>query len=318
MFVEVPEEAIAASRQLNDVVETALATMPSVHTVDVATTREQQRRGGGLFPAPVRLQSAQELSAEGPLGGVPLRVLRGETVDAVYLHFHGGGWTIGAADIQDERLQELADRARVAIVSVEYRLAPENPHPAAVDDAETAARWVIENGLAEFGTDRLVIGGESAGAHLAVLALLRLRDSGLDVGRFLGANLVFGCYDLGGTPSQRRWGERNLILSGPIIDWFLDGFTPGLDAEARRDPSISPLYADLSGLPPALFTVGTSDPLLDDSLFMAARWQAAGNPAELAVYPEAMHSFTSFPIELGGHAQRRQEEFVARCMGAHR
>ena len=99
--------------------------------------------------------------------------------------------------------------------------------------------------------------------------------------------LQYGCFDLSMTPSQRLWGERNLVLSGPIIAWFADQFLPGRDREQRRDPDISPLYADLAGMPPAIFTIGTEDPLLDDSLFMEARWRAAGHPTELRIWPEA-------------------------------
>ncbi len=91
------------------------------------------------------------------------------------------------------------------------------------------------------------------------------------------------------TPSQRLWGDRNLVLSGPIMIWFGDQFLAGRDREQRRDPDISPLFADLAGMPPAIFTVGTADPLLDDSLFMEARWRAAGHATELRVWPEARH-----------------------------
>ena len=108
---------------------------------------------------------------------------------------------------------------------------------------------------------------------------------------------------------MRRWGERNLVLSTPIIELFSDCFVP--PAEARATPDVSPLYADLRGLPPALFSVGTLDPLLDDSLFMAARWRAAGNAAELAVYPGGMHAFNAFPMRLAESANRRCQAFVA-------
>ena len=117
-------------------------------------------------------------------------------------------------------------------------------------------------------------------------------------------------------PSARLWGDRNLVLSGPIVRFFADNFLPGLDREARRAPTISPLYADLRGMPPALFTVGTLDPLLDDSLFMAARWSAAGARAELRVWPEAVHGFTAFPLALARAANATQEAFL-RAAVAH-
>jgi acetyl esterase/lipase len=125
---------------------------------------------------------------------------------------------------------------------------------------------------------------------------------------FRAANLVYGAYDLTFTPSVRRWGTRNHILSTPIIDRFTGWFVP--DPTKRSDPDVSPLHADLSGMPSALFTVGTLDPLLDDTLFMAARWSAAGNAAELAVYPGGVHAFNAFPQELASEANARMLEFL--------
>lgn len=322
--VAADEGELAEARQINDAVEQVLAGMPSVHTVDPVVTRRERAEGRGVFPAPERLDVARTVNVPGPAGDVPVRVLAPDRVDGVYLHLHGGGWTLGAADQQDPWLWQLATGANVAVASVEYRLAPEHPFPAGPDDCEAVARWLLAGGAAELGSERLVIGGESAGAHLSALTLLRLRDANGGAGGptgdgdaapgFLGANLVFGAYDLGGTPSQRRWGDRNLVLSGPIIDWFVDCFLPGRSPEERRDPAVSPLYADLAGLPPALFAVGDLDPLLDDSLFMAARWRAAGNDADLAVFPESIHGFTAFPGALAARAQAMQIAFVRRAV----
>src|SRR5690606_33192000 len=98
--------------------------------------------------------------------------------------------------------------------------------------------------------------------------------------------------------------------STPIMEWFCEQFTPGMTAEARRDPSVSPLYADLAGMPPALFTVGTLDPLIDDTLFMASRWAAAGCRAEVAVYPESPHGFHAFPTGIGRTSIAQQVDFL--------
>jgi acetyl esterase/lipase len=138
------------------------------------------------------------------------------------------------------------------------------------------------------------------------VTLLRLRDRHDAAGAFLAANLVFGVYDLSGTPSQIRLG-----MTG-----FRDLYLPGHDTAARKAPDISPLYADLAGLPPALFTVGTADYLYDDSLFMAARWRAAGNEAELAVYPEAVHGFTAFPTGMAKAANRRIHDWLGARLAA--
>jgi acetyl esterase/lipase len=127
---------------------------------------------------------------------------------------------------------------------------------------------------------------------------------------FRAANLGFGVYDLSLTPSSRSWGERSLILTTPAMHWFGRCFAGDRDLEELRAPDLSPLYADLSDLPAALFTVGDKDPLLDDSLFMAARWRAAGNEAELDIWPESAHGFTAFPLALARAANEAQYEFL--------
>ena len=197
--------------------------------------------------------------------------------------------------MMDQLHEMLVDRCNVTVVSVDYRLAPEHPYPAGPDDCEAAACWLLEHAADEFGSDRLLIAGESAGAHLAAVTLLRMRDKHDAAGRFLGANLVFGAYDLSRTPSQRGVG---IAPGADILDgsgFALDLFLPEMSEEQRRAPDVSPLYADLSGMPPALFCVGTNDHLLDDTLFMAARWEVAGNRSELLVYPDTPHGCIALP-----------------------
>ena len=157
---------------------------------------------------------------------------------------------------------------------------------------------------------RFAIGGESAGAQLSVVTLVRLRDQHGITGAFAAANLVFGAFDLAGTPSRLLWGDRQLLLTDPLLEWFVQCFAGDRDADGLRDPDLSPLYADLRDLPPALFTVGTADPLLDDSLFMAARWEDAGNRADLRVYEDACHAFTAFPLAVAQLANEAQLGFL--------
>ena len=213
---------------------------------------------------------------------------------------------LGQADHFDEPLYTAAQKCHMAVVSVDYRLAPENPYPAGPEDCEAAAVWLVEHCRAEFGSKKLFIGGESAGANLAAVTLLRMRDRHGFSG-FSGAILTYGVYDMSMTPSARNWGERNLILTTKLIRWFNENYVP---AGNFADPDISPLYADLHGLPPALFTVGTLDPLMDDSMFMHMRWLAAGNLSELAIYPGGIHAFDAFPIELARQANTRIKEFI--------
>ena len=297
------DDVLAETRAFNELLAAALAELPSVHTLPPEETRRARREGRGVFPPLVFAEQARMIEIPGRGGPISLRLVEPESPRGAYLHIHGGGWTIGSADGQDLLLVELAEQTGMTMVSVEYRLAPEHPFPAGPDDCEDAARWFVEH-----YPGRLVIGGESSGAHLAVLALLRLRDAG--VRGFDAANLVFGPYDLTGTPSRRLWGDRDLILSSPIMDWFADCFLPGMSHDERQDPAVSPLYADLRGLPPALFSCGTLDPLLDDSLFMEARWRAAGNETSLSLWPEGVHAYTAFPLEIARRSRAEQATFI--------
>jgi len=253
---------------------------------------------------------------EGPSGTLSLREFRPEHPKGAMLHIHGGGWATGEPALTDLLHEALCDHLQLAIVSVDYRLAPEHPFPAGPDDCEAAARWLVEQAGEEYGTERLLIGGESAGAHLSVLTLLRLRDCQDIAGRFCGANLVFGAYDLSATPSAMGIGlsAGADILDPERIATFCDWFTPGWTMDQRRSPEMSPLYADLSGMPPALFTVGTADHLVDDTLFLAERWARAGNKAELLVYPDAPHGCIGLPTVLM-HWWPRLEAFLGGCLG---
>jgi acetyl esterase len=304
------ESAAEEARQFNARLEELLASQPRVDVVGAEETRRARAEGRSIFPAPEILPQGRDRTIPGRSGDLAVRVFVPDQVTGVFLHIHGGGWVLGGANQQDVSLWRLATEAQVAVISVDYRLAPEHPYPAGPDDCEDAALWLVERARSEFGTGRLTIGGESAGAHLSVLTLLRLRDRHGIRGAFRAASLVYGCYDLSMTPSQRRWGDRYLVLSGPIIRWFVGQFLPGAHGEALTSPDISPLYADLTGLPPAQFMVGAMDPLLDDSLFMAARWEAAGNESRLLVYPDAIHGFTLFPIKVAGQANKAQADFV--------
>ena len=296
--------------RFNRVVEEALASTPSMHTQVPADLREARERGDGPFGGPATVDEADNRSIDSADGPIGLRVIVPDEVRGVYLHLHGGGFAIGAPHHSDVANLRTATRCHLAVVSVAYRLAPEHPYPAGLDDCEAAACWLVENAQAEFGSDRLLIGGDSAGANLSVATLLRMRDRHARCA-FSGANLVFGIYDFAMTPSVKRWGDRNLVLSTPIIEWFREMYAP---PECWGNPDVSPLLGDLTGLPPALLTVGTLDPLLDDSLFMYARWKAAGNEAHLAVYPGGVHGFTSFPVSIGREACTRTDDFLAECL----
>lgn len=298
------------TRDFNERLEAALKDLPPNYTRKPQDIRDDREAGKGIF-GPLQLApEAIERTIPGPGGELTLRLFIPDRVEGVYLHLHGGGWVLGRAHHSDPRNLAISRNCNLAVVSVDYRLAPENPYPAGPDDCEAAARWLVANAKSELGTERLLIGGESAGAQLAVVTLLRLRDLHSYTG-FRAANLVYGVFDLTMTPSQANWGARELILSTPTMQWFYNCFVP---PEQRRDPDVSPIFANLTGLPPAMFTVGTLDPLLDDSLFMAMRWLEAGNHAELGVYPGGVHGFVSLPTDIGRQATARIDAFLSAAL----
>lgn len=281
---------------------------PKLWEIPVTEARQAREEGRSAFGPLTRSDLAEYREIPGPAGPLRLRLFVPEEVTGVYLHIHGGGWMLGGAHHLDYRNEEMTHQCRLAVVSVDYRLTPENPYPAGPDDCEAAARWLAEHAIDEFGTKRLFIGGESAGAHLSVVTMLRLRNRhGLTP--FAAANLVYGMYDLRGLPAVRQWGDTPMVISTPIVDYFVDMF-------ARRhdllDPDLSPLYATLGDLPPAIFTVGSNDPLVDDSTFMAARWRSAGHECELNVVRDAFHGFDYFDTPLGAEARQRIYDFLDR------
>ena len=308
-----PEAIDPATAKLNAAMIALMTPLANWWDTGAAFYREERRQGRGPFSAPVVSARARTIVIQGKDGNdIPLRVIApNHPPRGIYLHIHGGGWVLGGADMQDPMLEKMADNTGLTVVSVEYRLAPEHPYPAGPDDCEAAAAWLVQNGKKEFGTDALTVGGESAGGHLAALTVTRMRNRYGYTG-FRGANLVYGAYDLSMTPSQRAFGNTRLVLRTIDMQQFYNAFLP--DITERRVPDISPLYDRLDGLCPALFSVGTKDALLDDTLFMHARWVAAGNEAELAIYPGGAHGFTLFPNDLANQAVARMDAFLKRVV----
>ncbi len=291
--------------------DVAMKGVPTAVNTPIPALREARAKGSAALPM-VRLENGISDTIAGTAGPIALRIFKPANARGAYLHFHGGGFVMGGPDQFDAVLNRFAEGTGVTVVSAGYRLAPEHPFPAAPEDCIASARWFLAQAKqGAFADGGLAIGGESAGAYLAVTTLLRLRDQGVTQA-FKAAVLTYGSYDLALTPSARNWGERYALISTPILKKYLEAFVPA--SVDPTSPDISPLYANLSGMPPALFTVGTQDPLLDDSLFMAQRWRAAGSPAELAVYPGGIHGFNAFPIAIARQAELKQFAFVtSRC-----
>ncbi|NBN64259.1 alpha/beta hydrolase fold domain-containing protein [Microvirga tunisiensis] len=308
-----PEAVAEETATFNRELAARLGALPDQWSFPPQVVRDRREQGLGPFPAPERSPRARVQVIDGPHGPVPLRIIAPlQPGDGAFLHIHGGGWTFGGADLQDARLVQMADRTGLTVVSVDYRLAPENPYPCGPDDCEAAALWLTGDGGDALGLRRFAIGGDSAGANLSAATLIRLRDRhGLTP--FLAAVFIAGCFDLRLTPSARAWGSEKLVLNTRDLEMFVRHYlSRGHDAAL---PDVSPLLADLRGLPRAHFVVGTRDPLLDDTLFMAGRWVAAGNAAETRIVPGGCHVFQSFGLSIALESNNLIDNFLRVSMG---
>ena len=230
------------------------------------------------------------------------------------IHVHGGGWCLGSPDSLRPALARMAIATSTVVASIDYRLAPEHPHPAPLDDCVAAIAGLVEHWHAAHGFApgrRVVLTGESAGAHLGLLAMLRVRERGL---RFAGACLTYGLFDLSNTLPSRGRNAGSALLDARACRSFVHAY---LGADRPVDASVSPALlapAALRDLGPALFCVGTADPLFDDSVALHERWRDAKNPAWRVEYEEAPHAFDLLPVPEASHLIRMQARFVRHCL----
>ncbi len=247
---------------------------------------------------------------------IQVRVVRppGES-RGILLDIHGGGWVLGIPAQNDATNALLAEECGLTIVSPSYRFvrSAQRPISASIEDCEAAAVWLLEDERdPDLAGKPVVISGDSAGAHLALCTLLRLRDKhDAAFRRIKAAVLRYGCYDFSGTPSVRNADSSALILHGPTLASGLASLTPGLDETARKDPALSPLYADLRGLPPALLVAGGADPLRDDSVILAEKWAAIGGVVDLWRVPEAPHAFDRLSTRVAAQTGAALRRWVA-------
>ena len=288
------ENMSKAIHEMNNNITSLLSNVPPSHEIPFDVLQEIRKNGGGLLPSQPISDQAENRTIEYASKKVMVRIFNTENPEFIYLHIHGGGHCIGASDMQDQTLEKTSKDLNCAVVSVEYRLAPKNPYPAAPDDCETAALWLVENSMKEFNTKKIIIGGESAGANLSAVTLQRLKGKDM-LEPFKGANLIYGSYDARLTPStiQKKDSDEVFLLSFEMIKKFRNSYFQGnIDLSL---PDVSPIQGDLKGMPPALFTVGTRDLLLDDSLFMYSRWLSYGSKANILIVTGADHAFNAFP-----------------------
>ncbi|MEN8159131.1 MAG: alpha/beta hydrolase, partial [Myxococcota bacterium] len=224
------------------------------------------------------------------------------------VYFHGGGWVIGSIDTHDGSCRDLANRIGCVVVSVDYRLAPENPYPAAAEDCYAATKWVSENAAA-VGVDpgRIAIGGDSAGGNLTAAVALMARDRGAPALRH--QLLVYPVTDADFSRPSYRENAEGYLLTTKAMEWFWGHYVP--DPARRQDAYAAPLRApDLSGLPPAFVLTAEYDPLRDEGEALAARLEQAGVPTRLTRYEGAIHGFFAMGL-LAEVARRAVDDAVA-------
>ena len=219
------------------------------------------------------------------------------------LYFHGGGFTVGSIATHDILCRELARQAGCAVISLDYRLAPQHRFPTAHDDAWDALQWLAANGAGiHIDPTRLAVGGDSAGGTLAAACALQARDAGLPLALQL---LIYpGCSARQDTASHRRFASGP-IISAPLVQWFFGQYLRS-DAD-REDWRFAPLLApDLEGVAPAWFGLAECDPLVDEGVEYADRLRASGVPVDLDIYRGVTHEF----VKMG--------RIVAEARQAHR
>ena len=245
-------------------------------------------------PTPPQIGMVRDLTADGPLGPIPLRVYRpagvpASTPLAVLVFFHGGGWVIGDLETHDVLCRQLTAGSGVSVVSVDYCLAPEHKFPAAVDDAWAATRWVVAH-AGELAVDarRLAVGGDSAGGNLAAVVALLARDKGAPA--IAVQVLIYPVTDLVGETRSYRDFAEGYLLTREGMRWFIAHY---LTAEAEAaDWRASPIRAQsLAGLPPALIVTAGFDPLRDEGEAYAERLRAAGVRVDSVCYGGMIHGF---------------------------
>lgn len=269
--------------------------------IGVAAARAQQARLAATRGPGPEMAAVRDFDVPARRGPLPVR-LYFPVADppAILLYFHGGGWVMGGIEDSDPQARRIAEATGCALASVDYRLAPEHPFPAALDDALDAWGWLVDEAPHLASAPVLGIAGDSAGGNVAAGATIALRDAGIPLPTF--QILVYPVLSPVMDSDSYRDQADGPILTAADMAWFWDCYAP--DPPTRADPRAAPLLApDLTGLPPALIIAGQCDPLRDEAADYAERLRTAGVPVRHLCFAGMPHGFyKSADLLAGGRA----------------
>ncbi len=262
----------------------ALRANPPIHGADLFEMRANMAAAAGAAPIPDDI-TRESVAA----GGVPSEWVCAPEArdDTVLVHYHGGAYAMGGLDTHRGLARNLSRACRARVLLVDYRLAPEHPHPAAVEDAVAAYEYVLESGVSPA---RVALSGDSAGGGLTAATLVTLRDKGAPLpaaGVLISPWLDMTC--AGASYAERA--HEDVMVTRDLLEMAAAAYCKG---SGPRHPTASPLFADLEGLPPLLVQVGTAEVLLDDARSFADRAKSAGVEVALEVAPDMCHVWHTF------------------------
>ena len=263
---------------------------PPVHAGDPETARKGMRAMTSGMVGPdqvIAVGSVEDTTVPGGDGPVPARVYRpaGSGPRPSVLFLHGGGFVVGDLETHDQVCRRLCREVDAVVVAVDYRLAPEHPFPAAVDDAVAAARWLAEH-LADLGgAPTGAVAGDSAGGNLAAVVAQELR------GELSAQLLIYPAVDVFGDYTSRQENAHGYLLEEATMRWFFTHYTDAVAGLEPDDPRLSPLHGDLAGLPPTVLVTAGFDPLRDEGTAYAEALQRAGSQVAVLHYDDLVHGF---------------------------
>ena len=270
---------------------------PPMHQVDIHVLRDAME---SRFPDRERepVSSVEDLTVVGPRGDVPVRLYRPDlhNTPPVLVYFHGGGWVLGSLETHDAICRALANAASCVVIAVDYRLAPEHPFPAGLQDCQAVVRWVRESSV-ELGVDgeRVAVGGDSAGGNLAAAVANCNRDE--NAKPLCHQLLIYPVIDVAQATDSYRENANGYLLTALGMKMFWELYLGG--AQTTESPLASPAQAsDLSGLPASTVITAQYDPLRDEGEIYAERLKAAGNQVALRRWDGVFHGFVGFADRL--------------------